>query len=175
MPAPDETQDIRAEYQALSADCRSAVLATVDADGNPEVSYAPFIETSGSYCIYVSELAAHTGNLLARPVVSLMLIEGEDEARSIFARRRLTYRCTVKEIARNDVRFDQRLDQFAQRFGELINMLRTLADFHLFELTPVSGSYVGGFARAYRINADEIRARNERGHRPLAAGDETPA
>ena len=48
-----------------------------------------------------------------------------------------------------------------EKFGETIELLRSLPDFHLLALTPVNGKYVAGFGKAYSINVVDWTITNE--------------
>lgn len=43
---------------------------------------------------------------------------------------------------------------FKERFGETVDLLQSLPDFHLLALTPVSGKYIAGFGKAFSIDTD---------------------
>jgi putative heme iron utilization protein len=159
---------IQAEFEQLRHSFDTVQLATAGAEGQPEASYAPYVEHEGDFYVYVSELSAHTGNLLQNARASALFIESEAGAAHLFARRRLTYRCQVSEIPRVSAHFEAVLDQFAAKFGGLIDNLRTLQDFHLFRLEPQSAVYVAGFAQAYAIEDAKhplVRHIRDRGHR----------
>lgn len=171
MDSKKERAALRAGYEALIESRSTLLLATVAADGLPDISYAPFVrDEQGRFCIFVSALAAHTGNLLREPWASVMLIQPESEATSLFARERLTLRCRATEIHRDETDYEPILERIAARFGPLIQQLRSLADFHLLALAPQSGTYIVGFGRAYEldtasgelrhIDADRLRARS---------------
>jgi putative heme iron utilization protein len=147
---------------------KSLHLATCNITGEPEASYAPYIEHEGSYYVYTSELSTHTANLAANGCCSVLFIESEAQARHLFARRRLTLQCTAIECHRDSPLFEPLMDMFVQKFGSFMEMMRKLADFHLYQLQPKSGSYVAGFAQAYALEGDglrEIKHRKEQGHR----------
>ncbi|MDM7483544.1 MAG: pyridoxamine 5'-phosphate oxidase family protein, partial [Vibrio metschnikovii] len=55
-------------------------LATVDAQGKPNVSYAPFVQNQAGYFILISHIARHARNLAVNPQVSIMMIEDESTA-----------------------------------------------------------------------------------------------
>lgn len=159
----------------LVASERTLMLSTCAVDGFPEISYAPFVcDDRGRYCIFVSALAAHAGNLLRDGRCSLMLIRPEGEAPNPFARERLTLKCRAVEIPRGGADWAAILARMEQRFGALIPTLKALPDFHLLALEPVSGTYVAGFGRAYaldpgsgtltHIDADRLKARREGGN-----------
>lgn len=146
----------------------SLQLATVSVDGLPEASYAPYLRVGRDFYIYVSELSRHTRNLHEVPRASVMFIEAEADAGHLFARRRLTYACRCEEVPRGSAGFDQTLTAFEKRFGQIMQMLRNLEDFHLFRMTPEQGTFVTGFARAFVLVGDEldrVRHINDTGHR----------
>ena len=80
------------EIQEFRDARKTLQLGTVDKDGKPHTSYAPFAFSEQGYYILVSDLATHGQNLKHSKAVSIMMIEDENEARSIFARRRLSIR-----------------------------------------------------------------------------------
>lgn len=108
----------------------------------------------GQDCFYVliSELAAHTDNLFTNPRASVMFVRPESESSNLFARERAVFDCSVKEIDRSDDIYPIHLKAMQNQFGEIVRILRSLSDFHLFALTPISGRYVAGFGQAYTIN-----------------------
>ncbi len=165
---PRDLNDVMAEFRNFHHEFETLLMATCNTHGEPDASYAPYVEHLGYYYIYISELATHTENLTARGQCSLLFIEDEDDAKHVFARRRVTLKCEAEEIPRNSTTFDTVLDLFVERFGKFMDMMRKLNDFHLFRLKPQSGGYVAGFAQAYTLsgeNLNEIRHRNEKRHR----------
>ncbi|MCB6183919.1 pyridoxamine 5'-phosphate oxidase family protein [Leeia sp. TBRC 13508] len=155
------------ECDAFPSQFASLQLATVSASGEPEASYAPFVEKDGRYYIFVSELAAHTHNLRHHPQCSALFIEDETSASHVFGRKRLTLSCEVTHCPRDEAKFDVVLNAFEEKFGRFIEVLRKLADFHLYELQPVRGAFVAGFAKAFVLEGNglsEFRHRNEVGH-----------
>jgi putative heme iron utilization protein len=153
------------DFHAFIAGFNSLTMATVNASGEPESSYAPFIQQDGCFYVFLSELASHTRNLQANPNVSLFWIEPEERARNIFARTRATvYACAevVEQADRGDADLASSerniiLDAMAQHLGPTLQVLRGLGDFHLFRLMPQHGSYITGFAKAYRLEGEGLR------------------
>ena len=147
------------DHQALSASCqqleqsrKTLLLSTLNTDQFPEISYAPYFKSeTGEFFIFISELSAHTQNLLANPKASVMFIADECDSQNLFARERLIYQCHVEEIERGIPVYTERLDQLETKFGNIMGMLRTLTDFKLFQLKPVKGTYVVGFGKAYEV------------------------
>jgi heme iron utilization protein len=168
MSQPPDLSTVMDECRRFPGQFQSLHLATCNADGHPEASYAAYVEHQGSYYVYTSELSAHTANLAASGRCSVLFIESEAQAKHLFARRRLTLQCAATECLRGSDGFEQILDLFVGQFGGFMAMLRKLNDFHLYRLRPLSGAYVAGFAQAYTLQGEglsEIRHRNEQGHR----------
>ncbi len=140
-------------YQNLVASQKTLLLSTISEDHQPEISYAPYVrDQQGDFYIFVSELAAHTRNLFANHCASIMFLRPESETRELFARERVIYKCNAMEVAAENKIFEQQLAVFHEHFGEIISVLKSLSDFHLFALQPVSGQYVLGFGQAYIID-----------------------
>lgn len=156
MPATeDKLAAAEADYQKLLADARSLMLATSGKSPTPEASYVPFIRGgNGDLYVFVSEMARHTINLRGGNAASAMIIEDESEAKQIFARRRATFTVKPEELSRETEDCKQALEAFRERFGEMIDMLAGMKDFHMIRLKPTSGRVVLGFAAAYRVAGD---------------------
>ncbi len=163
-----DLDQVRAAYQALPETFESALMATVSLVGEPEASYAAYLKHDGYYYVYVSELSAHTRNLLDSGRVCLLFVEDEDKAAHLFARQRVTYHCSAAEVDRDTAAFEYILSLFEEKFGSFIKQLQKMQDFHLFRIHPERGSFVQGFARAFMIEGDDlerIRHVNDTGHK----------
>ena len=103
MNAPTLPLEAIAREAAAFRDAfRTLHLATTAADGTPSASYAPFaLSDAGHPQIFVSELAAHTANLQRGTTISALLIEAEQDAAHLFARKRLTLTCTPRHCPRS--------------------------------------------------------------------------
>lgn len=144
------------DLQELLASQQTLLLSTASASCVPDLSYAPFVrDQTGCFYIFVSELAGHTANLLNNPQASAMFIRPESETHNLFARERAVFHCTVKELGRDEAIYATQLLALQDKFGEVVSVLRSLSDFHLFALCPESGRYVAGFGRAYTINVED--------------------
>ena len=146
----------RAALAALRERMRTVQLATLGEDGYPHVGYTPHLFDGPDILIFVSRLAAHTRDLLERPRAAVMLIADEADSRQIFARTRVSYRCEAEPIAADDPAREPLLDAFEQRHGKMIGLVRQLPDFVLFRLRPVSGQFVMGFGKAYRLGGEGL-------------------
>lgn len=161
-------QSIHKEFIAFIDTHQSVIMATISKEGIPEASYAPVLRMKGKFYIFVSELSNHTLNLLNTPKASLLFIQPETEAENLFARKRVTLKTSANHIERDAANWPDIMDALEQKFGEIIQILRSLADFHLFEFKALSASYVRGFAQAYTLEGDtldEITHLKEGGHR----------
>lgn len=174
LPAmPDETQleEATRNYQELMAEARTLLLATQGHRGAPEASTAPFIrDEQGNFYIFVSELARHTKNLLGGRRCGVMIAEEESACGQLFARRRASFTCEPEEISTDSTERSERLQVFRAHFGHIVDILASMADFHLIRLTPISGRAVLGFAAAYQITGPHwdqltLRADQPAGHR----------
>ena len=151
-----ELEDYTRQYHELIASQQTLTLSTASANGVPVISYAPFVrDQSGAFYIYVSEMAGHTANLLNNPQASILFIRPESESRNLFARERAVFSCSVKEIIRDNEVYTHQIEALQDKFGEVVGLLRSLSDFHLFALRPESGRYVVGFGRAFTINVND--------------------
>jgi len=145
------------EYQQFTQEFQSIIISTVNEEGMPNGSYTPFImDESKNIYIYVSGLSTHTQNINVNQKANVLFIEDEAQTPQIFARRRLNYDCMATLIERETDEWLNIVEKFEARFGEIIEMLRGLADFRIFKLTPLSGRFVVGFGQAYRINGDNL-------------------
>ncbi|WGV26450.1 HugZ family protein [Halotia branconii] len=152
-----QLEKAQAEYETFPQELGSVIISTINQQGTPNASYAPFvIDDAKNIYIYVSGLATHTQNIHANPQVSVLFIDDESKSKQIFARRRLSFDCTATLIERETETWNSIVDKFHQRFGEIIEMLRGLNDFRIFQLTPKSGRFVIGFGTAYQINGDRL-------------------
>ncbi len=155
----------------LLAGTQSLQIATLDATGEPVISYAPFVQDAGgSFYIFVSGLSSHTQEIINHPHVSVLLLEDESAARQIFARTRVTYRCEAEVVARDAAVFPQMLDALEARFGNVVGLLRGLGDFVLFRLQPVSGRFVMGFGQAFTLAGEGLRELQHIGPEQLQEG-----
>jgi heme iron utilization protein len=152
----DDLDSVRREYLALRDQCHGALLATLEADQTPSASYAPLVWLDGQSYLFLSDLAGHTRNLKSCPSLGLMLLEGEDSSANAFARRRITLQGKACMVAREDALFAAVLAEFHRRFGQVMTVLESLPDFHLFRLQLRHGRYIRGFGQAYQLSGEGL-------------------
>ena len=144
-------------YARHCDDIKSVVLGTVDAQGMPLASYAPYaMDEQRRIYIMLSGMSPHSQNLETTAKASALFIEDEAQTKNIFARKRLSYECTVSIVPRSNPRFDEVADLLYERLGSTIERLRLMPDFRLFELVPQSGRFVIGFGSAYEVSGEQL-------------------
>ncbi|MFM2600633.1 heme utilization protein HutZ [Vibrio fortis] len=144
------------EIKEFRQERRTLQLATVDEEGRPNVSYAPFVQNQEGYFVLISDIARHARNLKANPNVSLMMIEDEESSKQLYARKRLTFDATASVVERESELWAQVIGQMKDRFGEIIDGLSQLQDFSLFNLKAENGLFVKGFGQAYQVSGDDL-------------------
>jgi putative heme iron utilization protein len=136
---------------------QSTVLGTIDDNGLPFGSYAPFVHHEHRFYIFISNVAKHAKNLQARPKASLFFIEDESKTEQIFARKRMSLQCSSAMINRDDAKFSKVMDIFKSKFSEdMVGMLMGMQDFNLYELSTDYGEATFGFGEAYNIGGKNM-------------------
>lgn len=164
--AKRQAKPLAPKVRELIARTQSVILATVDAEGNPNSSYAPFVEINNRFYILVSFMARHTKNLAEGRKVSAIFIEDESATKQIYARERLTVEVSTSQIERDSEDWNNIVGKLKERHGKIIDVLNEMTDFILIELSPVKGAYVNGFGSAYFVdsNLEIMEHRNDQNH-----------
>lgn len=147
---------------------KSVILATVDAEGIPNSSYAPFVQVNTTLYILVSFMAKHTKNLADGRKTSVMFIEDESATKQIYARERLTIEAAASQVERDSEIWNTVVTKLKENHGKVVDVIAEMQDFILIALQPVKGSYVNGFGSAYFVdqNLDILEHRNDVNHQP---------
>ncbi len=144
-------------FHTFKSQTKTLCLATITTEGKPRSSVAPFVQDdSGCFYIFISHLAGHTQDLLSNPQASILLLEDEHDSQQLFARQRIHYDCDVNTIEQTENTYADMLDKLESRFGNIIELLRALPDFVLFQLKPYEGQYVIGFGKAYKLIGNHL-------------------
>lgn len=151
---PRLTRELRALLDAR----RVAALGTINADGSPLVSMVPYAMAPalGCFVIHVSRLAAHTANLLARPAVALLVMQGEVPGDSVLALPRATFDGTARALDASSADGATCRAAYLARFPEAEPMTH-FADFRFVAIAPSGARQVAGFGSARSITAEEVR------------------
>ncbi|WP_375753354.1 heme utilization protein HutZ [Vibrio sp. HN007] len=131
-------------------------LATITPSGVPHVSYSPFVYLPDGYYILVSDIAQHGQNLHNNKNISIMMIEDEQDAKSIYARKRLSFDAQANHIERESEVWTNAVKALEGRFGEIVSNLSNLGDFNLYRLVPEQGRFVKGFGKAFEVSGSDM-------------------
>ena len=161
-----KTKPLTPKVKELIANSKSIILATVDAEGNPNSSYAPFVQIENTFYILVSFMARHTKNLAEGRKTSIMFIEDESATKQIYARERLTIEATTSQIERDSETWNNVVAALKETHGKVVEVISGMGDFILIALHPTKGSYVNGFGSAYFVdeNLEILEHRNDVNH-----------
>ena len=156
------TGEVAGEAAGLLRGCKTLQLATASESGDPEARYAPFVRTEdGAFYICVSDLSRHTANLVATGRASVLVIEDESRTTQFFTRRRLAFECGAEQVPRDSAHWHAVMGLFERKFGEVVALIRPLADFRMIALQPRRGTFVKGFGQAYRIEGPALETLRE--------------
>lgn len=164
--AQKKAKPLAPKVKELIASTKSVILATVDAEGNPNSSYAPFVQVENTFYILVSFMARHTKNLADGRKTSMMFIEDESATKQIYARERLTLEATTSQIERDSETWNTIVADLKETHGKVVDVISEMKDFILIALHPTKGSYVNGFGSAYFVdeNLEILEHRNDINH-----------
>ena len=133
-----------------------AALGTLH-QGQPYVSMVPFALRPGStdFIIHVSQLAAHTKDMLAHPQVSLLV--SAPSAPEVMAQElaRITVQGEAVQVGGGTPEHAAAKAAYLARFPQS-EMLFGFSDFSLFAIVPESIRFVGGFAQATTISPETL-------------------
>ncbi|MEM9424053.1 MAG: hypothetical protein AAF975_04615, partial [Spirochaetota bacterium] len=103
------------------------------------------------FYILISEMAPHYENIRKHGELSLMLIENEQDAKSIFFRKRVNYYCKISFAEMTE----DLKNKFVARQGAATHTMLGM-DFHIVECRPQRSGLVLGPGKAYHICGSEI-------------------
>ena len=137
---------------------RIAAMGTLGDDGAPFVSMVPYAmePTLGCLVIHVSGLAAHTGNLQARPKVSLLMMQPEVQGEPVHALPRVTLDGIARTLDVGSPDWDACRVAYLARFPEA-GFMTQLGDFRFVAIELKGARQVAGFGAARSIEEKEVR------------------
>ncbi|GAB6069037.1 heme utilization protein HutZ [Thiomicrorhabdus hydrogeniphila] len=153
-----QNQRIGHEFLKYVTSKQSLMLATVNDQGIPDVSYAPFVvDESFNVYVFISEIVERTRNLISNGKGSLLFIEDEQDAKHIFARRRATMQAKAQLLTPEEAKTPTLKTMFEEKFGDFINLeLAGKSDFHLIKLVPYEGGLTKGFGLAFKLTGPKL-------------------
>ena len=137
---------------------RVAALATLEADGSPFVSMAPFAPEPVQrwLVLHVSALAQHSGNMAREPRVSLLVMQPEQAEQPVHALPRLTLLGQASLLEPGSESWARCRAAYLARFPEAEPMTR-LGDFSFVAIRPEGARQIAGFGAARSLEPDELR------------------
>ena len=142
---------------------RHAALGTLR-DGAPFVSMVAYAvqPTFDSFLLHLSQLSPHTKQLQADPRASLLITESDDDREDVQTLARITLLGSVAIVDKDSADYESARTCYLKRLPAS-EMLFTFADFALYRLVPTEVRYIGGFARAFTLTPDHLRAASQTG------------
>ena len=133
-----------------------AALGTLH-KGQPYVSMVPFAMLPGGagFVIHVSQLAAHTKDMLLSPHVSLLVVAPPTPDVSAQALARITIQGRAVQYADVAEGHAAAKAAYLSRFPQSAGLF-SFADFSLFAIWPDSIRFVGGFAQATTLSPETL-------------------
>lgn len=150
---------IRAEFKKYITNKESLMMATVNEEGLPDVSYAPFVvDKNFNVYVFISDIVERTRNLINNGKASLLFIEDEADCKHIFARKRVTIQAKASPVNKDDIQFNELQKLFNEKFGEFVNLeIINKSDFHLIRLIPIEAGLTKGFGLAFRLTGQGLQ------------------
>ncbi len=149
-------KEIEQKIYSLIKQQDSLLLSSIDNKNHnqPFSSYAPYFfdVKEGVFYVLLSDLAEHTQNLTTNPLASILIIEDESNSEQIFARVRVQYDIRAHAVTEQEIR-EKVFYEMTESFGEVVSLIKSLSDFHVFCLAPNGGRYIEGFGKAFLISS----------------------
>lgn len=129
-------------------DSFKSVIISSDFGEYCTASYAPFVRHEEKIYILISQIAKHYNAIKNAPnKVQIMFLQDENDAQTIFARRRVSFVVKADFIDKKD----EILEKFKNKFKHEapLEMILKMSDFHFVCLDLKKGRLVNGFGAAY--------------------------
>lgn len=148
-------EETKQQYIEFINNCKSLLISSVNEEGTPFISYAPYVTHEDKIYIYISQISDHYRYVESNERIHVMLIEDEAKSPNIFARQRARWECETANLGNEG--HEEIFAKFDDVCGaNMMKMLRGL-DFSLFELSPLEGRYVIGFGQAFDVSLSGSR------------------
>ena len=137
---------------------RWAALATLSEGDGPCTSMVAYVvepDFSG-FLLHLSRLAAHTRNLLHDARASLVITQVDTGGGDPQTLARVSIQGRVIALSRECEEFSAARAIYIHRLPES-ELLFGFSDFVLFRLQPIEARYIGGFARAYTLDGEQLQ------------------
>jgi putative heme iron utilization protein len=147
-----------APLRDLVAGRKVAALGTLHG-GAPYVSMVPFalLQDGSAFLIHVSELSAHTQDMLDDSRVSIMVMQPESAETLPQELARVTVHGRANRIEEPSEEYERGKARYLERFPDSEPMFG-FGDFSLFAIRPEAVRWIGGFAGAQSLEPGEFVA-----------------
>jgi putative heme iron utilization protein len=152
-----ERDEVLQQLGRLISEQRWAALATVDEKGHPQASMVAYVPEPGfsGFLLHLSQLAAHTRNVLENPRASLAIAEPDNKECDPQTLARVSLSGTIQTIERGSDEYSKGKQRYLTRLPDA-EQLFALGDFVLLRLQPLSVRFVGGFGRAFSFSGSDL-------------------
>ncbi|CAD7286969.1 HugZ family heme oxygenase [Campylobacter suis] len=133
------------------------VIISSQKDGKSVSSYAPFVKVENEIYITLSSVAEHYHAIKQNPdKISVMFLQDEAEAKSAFARVRVSFEAAASFMSDEDR--ERIFDKFEEKFSDdpSLKFIRAMKDFYVVKISLGKGRYVKGFGAAFDTQGFEI-------------------
>lgn len=154
-------KEIINEFETFSKDKYSLIVSSTSTANIPLTNYSPFVENNGNYFICVSSNLPHFTNIEETNKAHILLIEDEEKASHIYARKRLYFNANCEVLNEAEEIFEL----FDKRYGDDLSFLRSMKDFKVIKLIPQEKSLVLGFGAAYKMDINGKLGQKNIGHK----------
>ncbi|HSQ87876.1 pyridoxamine 5'-phosphate oxidase family protein [Romboutsia sp.] len=131
---------------------KTLMISSNDKDNNLNISCAAYVYKKNKIYIYISKIAKHYDNLLINPKISVMIIEDEKDAKTVFDRKRISLKCIANKIEHESKDIFKLFDE--SHGAKMMKILKTM-DFDIFELEILNGRFIAGFSKVFDIYIKE--------------------
>ncbi|MBF9030499.1 pyridoxamine 5-phosphate oxidase [Rhodobacterales bacterium HKCCE3408] len=150
-PFRDPDEEARALARRLIAEARHGALAVTGPDGHPSVTRVALVPGPDfAPLTLVSDLSPHTAALRAHPRCSILIGEPGPKGDPL-THPRLTLEASAEQADKDALRA-----HYLSAYPKA-TLYYDFGDFRLFRLAPVAGLLNGGFGKAYRLTAGDLR------------------
>ena len=149
--------DVLTQVRQLLLAQRWAAVASLRDDGGPAAAFVAYVTEPGfnGILLHISRLAAHTRNLLQRPALALAISEPDTGRGDPQLLARITIQGSVSVIPRGTPDYRAARECYLAKLPDA-EQLFGFEDFVLMRLHPQEARYVGGFARAFHLTAEQL-------------------
>ena len=154
-------KDIEKIKNTIISKNKSLIITVNNKINYPEIGYAPYIFLNSFFYIFSSELSPHIKHLLYNKKGTFMIIEDENKAKNIWARIRLKFEAQIKIVDRKENNYHKICNHIETAHGNTFNLIKQFNDFHLIKISPIKGSIITGFGKAFILDGIPLEVKNK--------------